>query len=290
MTSRLLSFQTIQTFLLSANSKARIFKRKTSNRLMNFLISLLLITGFLFNSNESERWGQIGHYVTGEVAEHHLNDLAKARVNHILEDKSIPMATVWMDDIRSDPNYDFDTWHYVTIPNGQEYDKSIQEEEGDIIWALEKLISELKTGGLSEKQEREKLMLVMHMIGDIHQPLHVGTGEDRGGNDVRLQWFGENRNLHSVWDSGMIESIQMSYTELAEEVNIVTPEQVMEWQNASVREWAYESMEYRDEIYDLPDNMRIGYEYRYFKKDIIFKRLVQAGVRMAGVLNEIYGE
>lgn len=241
------------------------------------------------NTHESERWGQIGHYVTGEIAEQHLNEHAKKRVQDLL-DSSMPMSAVWMDDIRSDSSYDFDTWHYVTIPDGEKYDRSLQPESGDIIWALETLISELKAGGLSEEEELEKLKLVIHMIGDIHQPLHVGTGEDRGGNDVRLQWFGENSNLHAVWDSGMIDSIQMSYSEIAEELNVVSPEQVEEWQSATVREWAYESMEYRDEVYDLPDNMRISYEYRYFKKDIAFKRLLQAGVRMAGVLNEIYGE
>lgn len=256
---------------------------------MYLLITLLIITGFLTDSHQSERWGQIGHYVTGEIAERHLNDLAKARVDKILGDPSISMSTVWMDDIRSDPNYDFDTWHYVTIPEG-EYDDAIQPESGDIIWALETLIGELKAGDLSEEEELEKLKLVMHMIGDIHQPLHVGTGEDRGGNDVRLQWFGDNSNLHSVWDSGMIESIQMSYSELADELNTVSTEQVEAWQNDTIREWAYESMLYRDEIYDLPSSMRIGYEYRYFKKDIVFKRLLQAGVRMAGVLNEIYGD
>lgn len=257
---------------------------------MYLLISLLIITGFLSDSQQAEKWGQIGHYVTGEIAEQHLNELAKARVNKILGDRSIAVSTVWMDDIRSDDSYDFDTWHYVTIPDGQEYDKSIQEEDGDVIWALENLIAELKQGGLSKEEEQEKLKLVMHMIGDIHQPLHVGTGEDRGGNDVRLQWFGGDSNLHRVWDSEIIESLQLSYTELANELNNVTPEQVKEWQNDSVRDWAYESMEYRDEVYDLPDNMRIGYEYRYFKKNIIYKRLLQAGVRMAGILNEIYGE
>lgn len=257
---------------------------------MHILISLLLITGFLTNLNQTEKWGQIGHYVTGQIAEQHLNDLAKARVNHILGDRTVAISTVWMDDIRSDPNYDFDTWHYVTIPDGEEYDKSVQPESGDIIWALETLIEELKKGNLSEEGEAEKLKLVMHMIGDIHMPLHVGTGEDRGGNDVRLQWFGDDSNLHRVWDSGIIESLQMSYTELTKELNTATPQQVKNWQNDSVRDWAYESMEYRNEVYDLPDNMRIGYDYKYFKKDIVYKRLLQAGVRMAGVLNEIYGE
>jgi hypothetical protein len=257
---------------------------------MYFLISILLLTGLFSDSNEMERWGQIGHYVTGEIAEKHLNDLAKARVQGILGDRSIAISTVWMDDIRSDDSYDFDTWHYVTIPDGEEYDPEIQEESGDIIWALETLIEELKTGDLTEEEESEKLKLVIHMIGDIHQPLHVGNGEDRGGNDVRLQWFGDDSNIHRVWDSGMIESFQLSYTELAKELDTATHDQIEDWQDDSVRDWAYESMEYRDEVYDLPDDMRLSYEYRYYNKEIIYKRLLQAGIRMAGVLNEIYGE
>lgn len=257
---------------------------------MHLLISILLLTGLYTDSNQTERWGQIGHYVTGEIAEQHLNDLAKARVQQILGDRSIAISTVWMDDIRSDDNYDFDTWHYTTIPDGEQYDPSIQPESGDIIGALETLIAELKGRSLSAEEESEKLKLVLHMIGDIHQPLHVGTGEDRGGNDVRLQWFGDDSNLHRVWDSGMIESFQMSYSELAKELNTATHDQIEDWQDDSIREWAYESMEYRDEVYDLPDNMRLSYEYRYYKKGIIYKRLLQAGIRIAGVLNEIYGE
>jgi len=257
---------------------------------MHLLISFLLLTGLFIDSDQTERWGQIGHYVSGEIAEKHLDDLAKARVNNILGDRSIAISTVWMDDIRSDDSYDFDTWHYVTIPDGEEYDPDIQEESGDIIWALETLIEELKTGDLTEEEESEKLKLVIHMIGDIHQPLHVGTGEDRGGNDVRLQWFWEDSNLHRVWDSEMIESFQLSYTELAKELDTATHDQIEDWQDDSVREWAYESMEFRDQVYDLPDDMRLSYEYRYYNKEIIYKRLLQAGIRMAGVLNEIYGD
>jgi hypothetical protein len=257
---------------------------------MHLLISFLLLTGLFIDSDQTERWGQIGHYVSGEIAEKHLNDLTKARVNNILGERSIAVSSVWMDDIRSDDSYDFDTWHYVTIPDGEEYDPDIQEESGDIIWALETLIEELKTGDLTEEEESEKLKLVIHMIGDIHQPLHVGTGEDRGGNDVRLQWFWEDSNLHRVWDSEMIESFQLSYTELAKELDTATHDQIEDWQDDSVREWAYESMEFRDQVYDLPDDMRLSYEYRYYNKEIIYKRLLQAGIRMAGVLNEIYGD
>jgi hypothetical protein len=237
-----------------------------------------------------EKWGQIGHYVTGEIAEHHLTDEARDRVNAILGDMTMARATVWMDDIRSDSRYDYTaTWHWTTIPDGMTYEEAEQEETGDIIGALETLIEELKRGGLNETEEREKLMLVMHMIGDIHQPLHVGTGEDRGGNDVRLQWMGENSNLHRVWDSDIINSFQMSFTELARELDTASPEQIREWQRATVRDWAYESMTYRDRVYDLPDNMRLSYNYRYDNRDVIYRRVLQAGIRMAGILNEIYG-
>lgn len=255
---------------------------------------LLLLLGFSLLSQtdyQSEKWGQIGHYVTGEVADQHLNEESRERVYEILGNSSIPLAAVWMDDIRSDSHYDYTrTWHWATIPDGMTYEEAEQEEDGDIIWALETLIEELKQGGLTEKEEKDKLRLVIHMIGDIHQPLHVGTGEDRGGNQTRLQWMGDNSNLHRVWDSEIINSIQMSYSELAWEINTVSDEEIAEWQNSTVRDWAYESVSYRDRVYDLPDDMRIGYEYRYKNRELVFQRMLQAGVRIAGVLNDIYGE
>lgn len=259
------------------------------------MILTFLFTFFLlFNPTTEEsaaRWGQIGHYVTGEIAEYHMTPAARERVNALLGTTSMALASVWMDDIRSESRFDYtNTWHWATIEDGKTYEETQQDEGGNIIHALETLIAELKQGGLPEEEEREKLKLVMHMIGDIHQPLHVGTGTDRGGNDVRVYWMGENSNLHRVWDSDIINSLQMSYSELSKELNKATPQQIIEWQSASVRDWAIESVSFRDRIYDLPENSRIGYEYRYFNKDILYKRLLQAGVRMAGVLNDIYGE
>jgi len=241
--------------------------------------------------SDSEKWGQVGHYVTGEIAEHYLTDKAEERVKEILGTTSMQLATVWMDDIRSDPAYDYtSTWHWTTIPDGMKYEDFEQEEEGDIIWALETLIEELKIGDLSEVEEREKLKMVMHMIGDIHQPMHVGNGDDRGGNDVRVQWMGDNSNLHRVWDTDMLMSLNLSYSEFAEElILLATQEKVAEWQQDTVRDWAYDSMAHRDQVYDLTGNMRLGYEYRYENRDLLFERLLKAGVRMAGVLNEIYG-
>lgn len=260
---------------------------------MKIIISI--ITCFItipvldFTTESELRWGQIGHYVTGEIAEQYLTEKAAEEVKRVLGNTSLAVAGTWMDDIRSDPQYDYTgDWHWVTIPSGMTYEETEKNPNGDIIEALERKIAQLKTRNLTENEEREKLKMVIHMIGDIHQPLHVGTGEDRGGNDVRVQWMGESSNLHRVWDSDMINSYQLSYTELAGKINHPTAEQISEWQQATVRDWAMESKSYRDQVYDLPDNRRIGWEYRYYKFEIVEKRLLQAGIRLAGVINEIY--
>ncbi len=259
---------------------------------MKALLSLLLLFFFVPSENlenHNEKWGQVGHYVTGQIAENHITEKTAAEIERVIGKETIASATVWMDDIRSDDNYDYtNTWHWVTIPDGMTYEEAEKNSDGDIIWALEKLIDELKEGGLSAEQEYDHLKMVMHMVGDIHQPLHVGTGDDMGGNQVRVQWMGNNSNLHRVWDTDMIMSRQMSYTELAMNIDTIDPEKVAEWQSATVREWAYESVSYREDVYDIPDNNRIGYEYRYKNYDTVQKRLVQAGVRLAGVLNDIY--
>jgi len=196
-----------------------------------------------------------------------------------------------MDDIRSDDSYDYTSdWHWVTVPDGKDYDETEKNPNGDVIWALETMIAELKEGGLTGPEEIEKLKMVIHLVGDIHQPLHVGTGTDRGGNDVRVQWMGESSNLHRVWDSDMIRSRELSYTELAKEINHPTKDEVKEWQAAGVRDWANESISVRNRVYNLDGSNRLGYEYRYENFDLVEKRLLQAGVRLAGVLNEIYGK
>ena len=235
-------------------------------------------------------WGQIGHYVTGRIAENHLTDEASHHISRILGETSLPRATTWMDEIRSDPRYNHThEWHWVDIPPGMTYEETEKNPNGDAIVALERKIGQLMAGGVEMERERELLKMVIHLIGDIHQPLHVGTGEDRGGNDVRVHWMGQSSNLHRVWDTDMIESFRLSYSEFAREIDHATDEEIKHWQQSSVRDWAMESKSWRDRVYDLPDNLRLGWEYRYNNFDIVEKRLLQAGVRIAGVINEIYG-
>ncbi|MFN1834568.1 S1/P1 nuclease [Balneola sp. MJW-20] len=254
----------------------------------------IILTFFLNSGDHIEQgdmaWGQIGHRTTGYVAQEYLSDKAASEVQRVLGNETLAQVSIWMDEVRADGAYDhMAPWHYVTIPTGETYESVEKAEGGDIIWAIRKVVRELKEGGLTPKQEAENLKILVHLVGDLHQPLHVGNGKDRGGNDVRLEWFYEPSNLHRVWDSEIIDDKQLSFTELSMFINHATSEEVREWQSTTVLDWAYESQALLEQVYQLPEDMNLGYEYSYRNWDTVQRRLLKAGVRLAGLINEIYG-
>ncbi len=253
---------------------------------------LLILTCFFFTvpALSASEWGRTGHYITGEIAWQYLTDQTKAEVERVLGDVSLSVATVWMDQVRPRDEYRHTAdWHWVTIPYGMSYEEAEKNPNGDIIQALERKIAAIKEGGLSESEERDHLRMIIHMVGDIHQPLHVGTGKDRGGNDVRVEWMGDRSNLHRVWDTNMIESYGYEVVDIARGIDRAPQELIEKWQTATVRGWALESVSYRDAVYNIPEDGKLDWEYRNRNFHIVEKRLLQAGVRMAAVLNAIYG-
>jgi hypothetical protein len=115
-----------------------------------------------------------------------------------------------------------------------------------------------------------------------------GKPGDRGGNDVKVKWFRSESNLHRVWDSEMIDDTKLSYTELAQSLGTPDKETIKKWQSTGVRDWAMESVSYRPQVYDI-GNSNLGYQYSYKYFSIAKTRMLQAGVRLAGLLNQIYG-
>lgn len=246
----------------------------------------VLLIGFVFNAFG---WGATGHRAVGYVAEQHLSKKARLAIEKILRGQSLAMAGTWMDDIKSDSLYDnTHDWHWVTIQTGETYEKSVKNPKGDLVMTLERLIAELKSKKLSSKQEAEHLKMIVHLIGDIHQPLHVGFGTDQGGNQVKLTWFGTNSNLHRVWDSDMIDGSKLSYTELANAWPKADATRVKTLQQASVRDMAKEAMTFRKQVYAYGDG-KLGYDYNYQNFNTVLEQIQKAGIRLAGVLNQIYG-
>jgi hypothetical protein len=251
------------------------------------ICALLVIC--LFNA-KAYSWGANGHRVVGQVAQEHLNKKAKKAIGKILDCNSLAEVSTWMDDIRSDSTFDYThDWHWVTIPDNQKYEQTTKNPHGDVIAKIEELKAALKDKNLPLAQQQQNLKFLIHLVGDIHQPMHVGGQDDQGGNKVKVDWFGKPSNLHRVWDSDMIDNSNLSFIELASFVGEPSEDQVKQWQSANVRDWAYESMTYRPQVYKLPADKKLSYKYSYDNFDTVEKRLLQAGIRLAGLLNEIYG-
>ncbi|MFN7600437.1 MAG: S1/P1 nuclease [Bacteroidota bacterium] len=244
----------------------------------------------IFSGTSCFSWGVTGHRATGLIAERYLNSKAKKKIKRLLGQQSLAMVSTWMDEIRSDSTYNYTAdWHWVTIETGKTYEESPKNPNGDVIMTLERLISELKSGKLDEKKQAEYLKMIVHLVGDIHQPLHVGCCDDRGGNSVRVKWARNDSNLHSVWDSNMIDETKLSYTELANALGQPDKATVAAWQKASVRDWANESMGYRKQVYAIGDG-NLGYKYSFKNLDTVEHRLLQAGIRLAWSLTQVVGK
>jgi len=259
--------------------------------------SAVLALGVLALPATAWGWGQNGHRVVGEIAERHLSDQASRQIAVILDGDGLAEAATWPDEIRSDPSWDHAApWHWMSIDDHETLAATARAADGDVLEALARFEAVLRDPQAPRERKAEALRFYVHLVGDVHQPLHVGRRDDRGGNSIRVRWFRENRDLHSVWDEGLIESERLSFTELTRFIDQATPQQVDAWQAAPYEEWVRESFCLRPVVYDfgpdapahagaLPD---LGYRYAYRKLPVVEERLLQAGVRLAGRLDAIF--
>jgi hypothetical protein len=235
-------------------------------------------------------WGKNGHRIIGAIAEHNLSGEARARVAQILGNETFDEASTWADDMRSDPDPFWrktsTPWHFVTVA-GHDYDTA--PSEGDALTALENFQKILVRRDATMKDRQMALRFIIHLVGDLHQPLHVGKGTDKGGNEVQVTFFGRQTNLHSVWDTELVEQEQLSFTEYSERlIRHMTNEDIIAWSDPQPRDWIAESAEIRDQIY--PTDPKLSYDYVYRWKPTVERRLQQGGVRLAAYLNALLHE
>ena len=181
----------------------------------SLLILVFIVLFSSFSLTASEDWGKTGHRTMGEIATKHLSKKAAKKISALLGGESLAFVSTYADEIRSDDAYrKYAPWHYVSFPFGARYEDTPKNKKGDIIVGIQNCIDVLKDATSSQKDKEFYLRMLVHFIGDLHMPLHVGLKEDRGGNSFKVKWFGKQTNLHSVWDTKIIEGYEMSYTEL----------------------------------------------------------------------------
>lgn len=239
-------------------------------------------------------WGVTGHRIVGQIADNYLTKNTKKEIYKILGNESVAIASNWPDFIKSDPAYDYlDTWHYINLKAGlSETDlknylaaDTITDAYTKINW----LTSQLKNDVLEPDKKVLYLRLLIHIVGDIHQPMHIGRFEDRGGNNVKLQWFGAPTNLHSLWDTKLIDFQQLSFTEYATAINFTTKSQRATWQAEPVSDWIWQSYQEAQKIYaDTKPDAKLSYEYNFRYVAVVNQQLLKGGVHLAGLLNEIF--
>ncbi len=257
---------------------------------MRFLFPLLfLLSGFLYGSIPP--WSKTGHRVIGEVAQMHLTHRAEKHITDLLGGETLAEVANYADDIKSDRKYrEFSPWHYVNFPADKAYTEVPHSSEGDVVQGIQKCIAILKDPKTDQSKEVFYLKMLIHLIGDLHQPMHIGRAEDRGGNDIQLQWFGRGSNLHRVWDANLIDDYGMSYTELARTLPRWSRNKMRDVQEGTVYDWVEEVQEVTNRIYDSAEvGEKLGYRYRYVWWDTVEEQLLLGGLRLAAVLNEIYG-
>jgi len=266
--------------------------------IMKIMKKLSLIALFIYLPLQSIAWGQLGHRVVAEIADSYLTPKTRAAIEKILGNESMAMAANWADFIKSDPNYRYlSSWHYVDLKPGESFEDAAAYLKTDTIPnaynKLNFMIKELKTNkSLSADKKLLYVRLIIHIVGDIHQPFHAGRADDQGGNKILLTWGPDQTNLHSVWDTKLIETQGYSYTEYAHNLNHTTAAQRAEWQKTDLLHVIYESNQIAESLYNeiKEPNQKINtYSYIFLHIHTAEEQMLKGGVRLAGILNDIFG-
>lgn len=251
-----------------------------------FLISLCLLF-----ARGAFAWGQKGHDVTAYIAECHLTPEAADKVHKALDGYSPVYIANWLDFASYWPEYAYSkTWHYLNIDEGLTLETMPRNPKGDVLTAVTEITEKLKSGKLTPEEETLNLKMLIHLVGDMHCPMHLGRLSDLGGNKRPVRFFGRETNLHSAWDTNIPEAVHnWSYSEWQQQIDRLTDEEAAQIVAGEPADWVKETHEICKEIYDFsPEGTKISYDYIFKYTPVVEKQFLRGGRRLARLLNEIY--
>lgn len=255
--------------------------------------NIFLLCCWLFAAGNAFGWGQKGHDVTAYIAECHLTPAAAARIDSVLGGHSPVYYANWLDNASHTAEYAYSrTWHYLNIDEGETLESMPRNPKGDVLTAIDSIVERLKAGWMTPEQEAVDLRMLIHLVGDLHCPMHTGRLSDLGGNKRPVLFFGRKTNLHSVWDTSLPDAAhKWSYTEWQQQLDRLDAERTACTQAGTPRDWLLETQAICQEIYDFtPEGTKISYDYIAKYAPVIERQFLRGGLRLARLLNEIYGE
>ncbi len=237
-------------------------------------------------------WGPKGHDTVAYIAEKHLSKKTLKRVQEVLDGHSLVYVANWMDNASHTNEYAYTkTWHYVNVdPEEGTYANSKKDVAGDVVTAINSIVENLKSGELTLEEEQVQLMMLIHLVGDMHCPLHAGHKSDRGGNGTQVKYFGKQKKLHSVWDSEIVESAhRWSYSEWQFQVDRASKKEQKAIVQGTPNDWIEETVVLANDIYEESTTQQnLSYDYVAIYAPVIEQQFLKGGLRLAALLEEIY--
>ncbi len=263
-------------------------------------IAILAAIAIVAASRGAMAWGRLGHRVAGKIADARLSPNAKKAIGELLAPgETLADVSSWADDVRRD-RPESGPWHYVNVNITEpRFDRKFSPAKtGSVISAIEAMEKTLADPTAPKLKRTEALKYLAHFIEDMHQPLHVGHREDKGGNELQVRWFDDGKNpragsnLHRVWDSSIIEQHSTDEKVWYQEVDaLATPDNMAKWSKGSIDDWATESLLAAKKAYldgNIKPGAKLGQDYEDMALPIVRLRLAQAGTRLASELNRIF--
>lgn len=257
--------------------------KKISTLLCCVSIHLLL----LLPSNKSFAWGPEGHAIVARIAMHFVKDDVRQNILSILGDMSIDTAANWMDMMKSNPNYDFmRPWHYIDFPKEQRYQPSTND---NILNRLLITFNELKhKNTLCSDQIKIDLLVLLHLMGDLHMPLHTAYEDDLGGNQRVIHYDTmKTHNLHRFWDEDIIRLGNITMEDCLRLYKQYPSGKIDTIQGLDFVRWMNESRSLLDRVYAFK-GFTIDQEYLDKNKLVVERQLLIAGIRLASILDKLF--
>lgn len=236
-------------------------------------------------------WGQKGHDVVAYVAENHLTPATTQAVDSILNGRSMVYWSNWLDNASHNDEYAYTkTWHYKNIDEGVKYLNAPVNPDGDIVTALREQIKILSSEDTSLDKKNLAIKILVHLMGDLHQPMHMGHASDRGGNKINVRYFGRSSNLHSIWDTALLESAhKWSYTEWQQQIDGLRAEDEALLVSGNIDDWGSKCYDVAKVVYNyFPEGKNVSYDEVADWAPVIEDQLLMGGLRLAHVLNSIF--
>ncbi|MDE6369294.1 MAG: S1/P1 nuclease [Muribaculaceae bacterium] len=252
------------------------------------IVSSLLATAICLNAFA---WGQKGHDVTAYIAEQHLTPTTKAAVESLFDGKSIVYWANWLDNASHQRELAYTkTWHYKNVDEGVRYEEAPANPAGDAVTAIKSRIEILNDPNASLEDQVLALKILVHVVGDLHMPLHMGHATDLGGNRVKVKYFNRDNNLHSVWDTSIPESAhKWSYTEWQQQIDRLNPAEEAAVISGSIDDWAKETVAIASDVYAyFQPEANISYNEVADWTPTVEQQFLRGGLRLAHLLNSIF--